>query len=246
MGDETEQGGGRRRVLLKLSGEAMQGDGPGGVDAQTVLRLAREIREAVVGGVEVAVVVGGGNFWRGQPAAELGMDRPTADQVGMLATVMNALVLQDALESCGQETRVCSSIRVDEVAEPFILRRVLRHLERGRVVVVAAGTGRPFFTTDTAATLRAIEIQAEVVLKATQVDGVYTADPKTDPTAERLASVTHQEALDRGLKVMDVTAISLAMENGIPIGVFDLATLGNITRALLGEKIGSIVESPAS
>jgi len=239
--DDTE---GRRpfsRVMLKLSGEALQGEGGRGIDPEVVGRIADELVEASKTGVEIAVVVGGGNIWRGAEAAEFGMDRASADHAGMLATVMNALVLQDALERRNKHSRVASAISMDEVAEPFLRRRCIRHLEKKRIVIFAAGIGAPYFTTDTAATLRAVEVQAQMVLKATQVDGIYTADPKKDPAAKRIESITHQQAIERGLRVMDLTAISLAMENGLSVRVFDIGEPGNITRALTGEPIGSLI-----
>jgi uridylate kinase len=233
------------RVLLKLSGEALQGSRESGIDPLIVGQVADEILAAVRRGVEVAIVVGGGNFWRGARASELGMDRVTADHVGMLATVMNSLALQDALEKRGGQTRVLSAITMDAVAEPFIRRRAMRHLERRRVVIFAAGTGAPFFTTDSAATLRALEVRAEVMLKATSVDGVYTADPKTDPGATRLSTLGHIEVLERRLRVLDATAVSLAMEHHLPVVVFDMSQRGNITRALLGEAIGTEISTPS-
>ena len=233
------------RVLLKLSGEALMGGRDHGIDPGVVGMIADEIAEACSRGVEVAVVIGGGNFFRGARASEMGVDRVTADHVGMLATVMNALMLQDALEKKGRHTRVVSAIAMNQVAEPFIRRRAVRHLEKKRVIVFAAGTGAPYFTTDTAATLRALEIRAQVMMKATQVDGVYTADPRKDPTARRLEHLRHRDVLDLGLRVMDATAISLAMEHSLPVMVFDLATPGNITRALMGEPIGSMISTPA-
>ena len=232
------------RVLLKLSGEALQGGRESGIDPAVVGQVADEILAAVRQGVEVAVVVGGGNFWRGARASELGMDRVTADHVGMLATVMNSLALQDALEKRGGETRVLSALSMDAVAEPFIRRRAMRHLEKRRVVIFAAGTGAPFFTTDSAATLRALEVRAAVMLKATSVDGVYTADPKKDPAATRLSSLGHIEVLERRLRVLDATAVSLAMEHGLPVVVFDMSRPGNVTRALLGEDIGTVISTP--
>lgn len=245
-GSPSTEGGSSRygRVLLKLSGEALQGDRDSGIDPAVVGRIADEIVEACAGGLELAVVIGGGNFWRGAKASGLGMDRVTADHVGMLATVMNALAVQDALEKRGQVTRVQSAIAMNAVAEPYIRRRAMRHLEKRRVVVFAAGTGAPYFSTDSAATLRALEIRADVMMKATQVDGVYTADPRTDPSAVRLAQLGHREVLDRGLRVLDATAIALAMENSLAVVVFDLAIPGNIVRALRGEPIGSIISTP--
>ena len=248
MTDEAAPGEGQRRysrILLKLSGEALMGQRESGIDPPVVAKIADEVAEAVATGVEVALVVGGGNFFRGARAAEVGMDRVAADHVGMLATVMNGLMLQDALEKRGRHTRVISAIQMNAVAEPFIRRRAIRHLEKKRVIIFAAGTGAPFFTTDTAAALRALEIRADVMMKATQVDGVYTADPRRDPSATRLSRLEHREVIERGLRVMDVTAISLAMEHKLPLVVFDLATPGNIARALRGEPIGSVIHTPA-
>ncbi len=229
------------RLLLKLSGESLMGEREYGVDPHTVSSIAREVVHVQERGTEIAVVVGGGNFYRGLEAAAEGMDRATADYAGMLATLLNALALQDALERLGAQTRVQSAIEVSEVAEPYIRRRAMRHLEKGRVVIFAAGTGNPFFTTDTAAALRALEIGAEVILMAKNgVRGVYDGDPRLDPDAQLLPSLTHLEAIERGLKVMDTTALSLCMDNGLPIHVFELAD-GNITRAAAGERIGTIV-----
>ena len=230
-----------RRVLLKLSGEALAGGGGYGISPSVVSSLAEEIREVQSIGCEVAVVVGGGNIFRGLAASELGMDRSTADYMGMLATVLNSLALQDALEKRDVVTRVLSALHVREVAEPYIRRRATRHLEKGRVVIFAAGTGNPFFTTDTAASLRAIEINAGVIMKATRVDGVYTADPEKDPTATRYAFLTYRQVLNDGLKVMDATAVSLCMENRMPIVVFDGTRRGNILKAVRGEPIGTLV-----
>jgi uridylate kinase len=234
-----------RRVVLKLSGEAFADPTSGsGVDGTVVGRIAEEIAGAHDElDVEVAVVVGGGNIWRGASGANAGMDKSTADYMGMLATVINALALQDALERVGAPTRVQTAIAINEVAEPYIQRRAMRHLEKGRVVIFAAGTGNPYFTTDTAAVLRAAEIEADVMLKGTHsgVDGVYTDDPKVNAEATKLTEVTYLEVLNRGLKVMDATAITLAMDNKLPICVFDLLTPGNIRRALLGEPIGTLV-----
>jgi uridylate kinase len=233
------------RVVLKLSGEAFADPATGyGIDGAVVARIAEEIASAHDElGVEIAVVVGGGNIWRGAAGANAGMDKSTADYMGMLATVINALALQDALERVSAPTRVQTAIAINEVAEPYIQRRAMRHLEKGRVVIFAAGTGNPYFTTDTAAVLRAAEIEADAMLKGTHsgVDGVYTDDPKTNPEATKLDSVTYLEVLNRGLKVMDATAITLAMDNKLPIAVFDLLTPGNIRRALLGEPIGTLV-----
>ena len=230
-----------RRVLLKLSGEALVGGGAFGIDAAAVSALSEEIREIHALGVELALVVGGGNIHRGGAAAAAGMDRVTADHMGMLATLMNSLALQDALEKRGVVTRVLSAVEIRQVAEPFIRRRALRHLEKGRVIILAAGTGNPYFTTDSAAALRAMEIKAEVLLKATKVDGVFTADPMKDPGAKLLKRVGYLEALDRGLRVMDTTAISLCMDNRLPIVVFNIRVPGNIRRILAGEDVGSVV-----
>jgi uridylate kinase len=234
-----------RRVLLKLSGEALAGGQGYGIDPDTIGRIAREIREVVGLGVQLAVVIGGGNIFRGIAASAGGMDRATGDYMGMLATVINALALQDAVEKAGVATRVLSAIEMRAVSEPYIRRRAIRHLEKGRVVVFAAGTGNPFFTTDTAGALRAVEIGAEVILKATKVDGVYSADPNQDPKAVRLPHITYIEALNRGLHVMDTTAISLCMDNKLPIVVFDLTRHGNIRRIVLGEPVGSVVSGDA-
>jgi len=233
-----------RRVLLKLSGESLMGDRDYGVDPKTVSAIALEVVEVRRGGTELAIVVGGGNFYRGMAAAADGMDRATADYAGMLATLLNALALQDALEKLGVPTRVQSAIAVSEVAEPYIRRRAMRHLEKERVVIFAAGTGNPFFTTDTAAALRALEIGAEAILMAKNgVRGVYDGDPSIDPGARFLPEITHLEAIERGLRVMDTTALSLCMDNHVPIHVFELAE-GNIVRAASGERIGTIVATP--
>ena len=232
-----------RRVLLKLSGEALIGRQTFGIDSEVADALAQEIAEVRAMDVQVAVVIGGGNIFRGAAASPRGMDRATADSMGMLATIMNALALSDALERQGATTRVVTAIEMRQVAEPFIRRRALRHLEKGRVVVFAAGTGNPYFTTDSAAALRAMEIRAEVLLKGTKVDGVFTADPVTDPTATRLDRLTYQQVLERGLKVMDSTAISLCKDNAMPIVVFNLLTAGNIRRVVCGEQIGSVVST---
>lgn len=230
-----------RRVLLKLSGESLMGDRDYGVDPKTVTAVAREVVDVRKAGTELAIVVGGGNFYRGMAAAAEGMDRATADYAGMLATLLNALALQDALEKLGAQTRVQSAIAVSEVAEPYIRRRAMRHLEKDRVVIFAAGTGNPFFTTDTAAALRALEIGAEAILMAKNgVQGVYDGDPRTDPKAQFLPEITHLEAIERGLRVMDSTALSLCMDNRVPIHVFELAE-GNIVRVASGQRIGTIV-----
>jgi uridylate kinase len=233
-----------RRAVLKLSGESLMGDREYGVDPKTVSAIAREVVEVRRGGTELAIVVGGGNFYRGMAAAADGMDRATADYAGMLATLLNALALQDALEKLGAQTRVQSALAVSEVAEPYIRRRAMRHLEKERVVIFAAGTGNPFFTTDTAAALRALEIGAEAILMAKNgVEGVYDGDPHTDPEARFLPEITHLEAIERGLRVMDTTALSLCMDNQMPIHVFELAE-GNIVRVASGERIGTIVATP--
>jgi uridylate kinase len=233
------------RILLKLSGEALMGSKQFGIDLETVEAIADELVDVQSRGVEMAVVVGAGNLYRGMAAAAEGMDRATADYAGMLATVLNALTLQDVLEQKGAHTRVLSALEVSEVAEPYIRRRAIRHLEKGRVVIFAAGTGNPFFTTDTAAALRALEIGAEAILMAKhEVEGVYGEDPRRDPDAEFLPELTHLEAIERGLKVMDTTALSLCMDNGLPIYVFALAD-GNIRRVVLGERVGTIISTPS-
>ena len=235
--------GGYRRVLLKLGGE-MFGGGELGVDPDVVHTVARQIAEVVRTGVQVAVVIGGGNFFRGAELSQRGMDRDRADYMSMLGTVMNCLALQDFLEKQGLPTRVQSAITMGQVAEPYIPRRAERHLEKGRVVIFGAGTGMPYFSTDTAAAQRALEIGCDVVLMAKAVDGVYTADPRTDPTATMFDQITHREALERGLKVADATAFSLCMDNDMPMIVFNLLTEGNIARAVRGEKIGTFVGTP--
>ncbi|PYM49018.1 MAG: UMP kinase [Candidatus Rokuibacteriota bacterium] len=234
-----------RRVLLKISGEALAGRQGYGIEPETINRIAEEIREVVEMGVQLAIVIGGGNMFRGIAASAGGMDRATGDYMGMLATVINALALQDAIEKAGVPVRVLSAIEMRAVAEPYIRRRAMRHLEKGRVVVFAAGTGNPFFTTDTAGALRAVEIGAEALLKASRVDGIYTADPLKDPKAVKLERVGYIEALNRGLEVMDTTAISLCMDNKLPIVVFDLTTRGNIRRIVAGEAVGSVVTNDA-
>ncbi len=232
-----------RRILLKLSGEALMGDQAFGIDPPVADQIAREIGEVQGLGVQTAVVIGGGNFFRGLAASGRGLDRATADYMGMLATVINGMALSDAIERQGVETRLVTAIEMREVAEPFIRRRAIRHLEKGRVVVLAAGTGNPYFTTDTAAALRAMEIRAEVILKATKVDGIFTADPHLDPQATRLDSVSYLQVLEQQLRVMDATAISLCMDNDLPIVVFNLRVHGNIRRAVLGEQVGSVVSA---
>jgi uridylate kinase len=236
------------RILLKLSGEALMGDLEYGTDPEQIERIANQVREVRVQEVEVAIVVGAGNIYRGLEGAAEGMDRATADYMGMLATVLNALTLQDALEKVGVDTRVLSAMAVTEVAEPYIRRRAIRHLEKGRTVIFAAGTGNPFFTTDTAAALRALEIHAEAILMAKNgVEGVYTADPSEDPSAEFLPEISHRQAIERGLRVMDSTALSLCMDNDLPIYVFNMADERNIDRIVSGERVGTLVSSkPAS
>ena len=229
------------RVLLKLSGEALMGDAPFGIDPAVTSQIAHEIGEIQQLGVQTGIVIGGGNLFRGLAASARGMDRATGDYMGMLATVINALALQDALEHHGVLTRVASAIEMRAVAEPFIRRRAVRHLEKGRVVIFAAGTGNPYFTTDTAASLRAMEIKADVLLKATKVDGIYTADPVTTPDAEKYDDISYLQVLERGLKVMDATAISLCMDNKLPIVVFNLRTPGNMRRVIMGESVGTTV-----
>jgi uridylate kinase len=231
------------RVLLKLSGEALMGDRQYGIDPEVVRGIAAQVAEARRDGIEVAVVVGGGNIFRGVAAASAGMDRATADYMGMLATAMNGLALQDALEQAGCPTRVMSAIAMNEIAEPYIRRRGVRHLEKGRVVVLVAGTGNPYFTTDTAATLRAVELGAEVILKATRVDGVYDADPEKHPGAVRFDRIGYTELLASRLEALDATAVSLAMDNEMPIVVFDMTQPGNILRAVRGEAIGTRIGS---
>lgn len=230
-----------QRILLKLSGEALMGDLAYGIDPAIVQDIAQEISDIVSQGVETAIVVGGGNIFRGVKGAASGMDRATADYIGMIATVMNAMTLQDALERNGVPTRVLTAIEMQEVAEPYIRRRAIRHLEKGRVVIFGAGSGNPFFTTDTTAALRAAEINAEVVFKATKVDGVYDSDPKQNPDARRYKSLTYAHVLSQDLRVMDSTAIALCKDNNIPIIVFNLSVSGNIRRAVMGESIGTIV-----
>ena len=229
------------RILLKLSGEALLGSRQYGVDPETCGFIAQQVHVVVERGVQVAIVVGGGNIFRGLAASAKGMDRATGDYMGMLATVMNALALQDALEKAGVETRVMSAIAMNEVAEPYIRRRAVRHLERGRVAILAAGTGNPYFTTDTAAALRAVEIGAEVLLKATKVDGVYSADPMADADAVRYDQLSYTDVLAKRLAVLDSTATSLCMDNEMPIVVFDINKAGNISRAALGESVGTLI-----
>jgi uridylate kinase len=232
------------RVLLKLSGEALMGDLPYGADPERIAAIAAQVKAVTDRGVEMAIVVGGGNIYRGLSAAADGMDRATGDYMGMLATVLNALALQDALEKTGARTRVQSAITISEVAEPYIRRRAMRHLEKGRIVIFAAGTGNPFFTTDTAAALRALEIHAEAILMAKNgVEGVYSADPRIDPGAEFIAEISHHQAIEQRLAVMDSTALSLCMDNGLPIYVFNMDDERNIDRIVCGERVGTVVRS---
>ncbi len=248
MADESAptEAGGRRRVLLKLSGEALMGEAEYGIDPGVVRNIALQVADAKDDDTEIAIVVGGGNIFRGLAASARGMDRSTGDYMGMLATVMNGLAIQDALEQAGCPTRVMSAIAMNEIAEPYIRRRAERHLEKGRVVVMAAGTGHPYFTTDTAATLRAIEIHAQVILKATRVDGVYDADPEKHPGAQRYVRIGYSELLSNRLQVLDATAVSLAMDNDMPILVFDMTIPGNIARALRGDEIGTLFSGEGS
>ncbi len=231
-----------RRILLKISGEALAGDQGFGISPEVIIGIASEIREVVALGVEVALVIGGGNIFRGLAASSKGMDRASADYMGMLATVMNSLAMQDALEKQDVVTRVQSAIDMKQIAEPYIRRRAVRHLEKGRVVIFSAGTGNPYFTTDTAASLRAMEIGAEVILKATKVDGIYSADPAKDKNAVKLNNLTYLEVLQKGLQVMDATATSLCMDNDLPMIIFDLTQRGNIMKVVCGESIGTIVQ----
>lgn len=232
------------RVLLKLSGEALMGDNDFGIDPNRIAEYAEEIKEVSEKGVQVGIVIGGGNIFRGISGASQGMDRVQADHMGMLATVINGLALQGALESAGVKTRLQSAIEMDKVAEPFIRRRAIRHLEKGRVVIFSAGTGNPYFTTDTGATLRAVEIQADVILKGTRVDGIYTADPEKDDSATKFNELSFKEVYDRGLNVMDMTAFTLSRENDLPIIVFDMNTKGNLMKVVLGtDGIGTLVKN---
>ena len=230
-----------KRILLKLSGEALMGAGDGGIDVEVITRMADEVRQVRQLGVEVGMVIGGGNLFRGAGLARAGMDRVTADHMGMLATVMNSLAMQDTLERLGVFTRVMSAIRINQVCEDYIRRRAVRHLEKGRVVIFAAGTGNPFFTTDSAASLRAIEISADVMLKATKVDGVYSADPFKDPQAVRYERLTYDEALARKLQVMDATALVMCREHDLPLMVFDINRCGDLVRIVCGENVGTTV-----
>src|SRR4051794_1144833 len=230
-----------KRVLVKLSGEALMGEGDYGIDPAVIKRIALELQELIVMGVHVAVVIGGGNIFRGAGLAKAGMDRVTGDHMGMLATVMNSLALQDALEKLGARARVMSAIKINQVAEDFIRRRAVRHLEKGRITIFAAGTGNPFFTTDSAAALRAIEIGADLLLKATKVDGVYSADPKKDATAQRFEKLTYDQVIERKLAVMDTAAIALCRDHHIPLRIYDLTRDGDLMRIMQGEPIGTLV-----
>lgn len=232
-----------RRILLKMSGEALMGDQSFGLDAKVVTRIAEEVKILQEAGVQVAIVVGGGNLFRGAQLAALGMERVTGDHMGMLATIMNALALQDAMEQQGLQVRTTSALRIEEVCESFIRRRAIRHLEKGRVVICAAGTGNPFFTTDSAASLRAIELEVDAMLKATKVDGVYTKDPKRHQDAVRYASLSYQQVLTEGLQVMDATSIVMCRDNDMPLLVFDMTRPGEIVRAVMGEDVGTVVHS---
>ncbi len=230
-----------RRILLKLSGEALMGDQEYGISPAVVQKIAVEVKELNLLGVQVAIVIGGGNIYRGVAASTAGMDRASADHMGMLATVINSLALQDALERASIFTRVMSAIEMHQIAEPYIRRRAVRHLEKGRVVIFAGGTGNPYFTTDTAAALRAMEVKSQVILKATKVDGVYDTDPLIHKTAKKFKELSYIEVLNRGLKIMDATAISLCMDNHLPIIVFNLTRKGNIKRVVFGQKIGTVI-----
>jgi uridylate kinase len=230
-----------KRILLKLSGESLMGDRQYGIDNNQVLQYAKDIKSVYDKGIEIAIVVGGGNIFRGLSAEKSGMDRAQADYMGMLATVINCMALQNALESIGAETRLQSAIKMEQICEPYIRRRAMHHLELGKIVIFGAGTGNPYFTTDTAASLRAIEIKADVVLKGTRVDGIYTADPEKDPTATRYNEITFQEVFDKGLNVMDMTAFTLCHENKLPIIVFDMNKPGNFMKIAEGEHIGTLV-----
>ena len=230
-----------KRILLKLSGEALMGDLQYGIDPNMLKQYAQQIKEVAELGCDVAIVIGGGNIFRGVQGVASGMDRVQGDYMGMLATVINSMALQGALEDAGVNTRLQTAIRMEQIAEPFIKRRATRHLEKGRVVIFGAGTGNPYFTTDTAAVLRAIETQADVILKGTRVDGIYTADPEKDPSAEKFETISYQEVYDKNLKVMDMTAFTLSEENNLPIIVFDMNTSGNLRKLILGDNVGTLV-----
>lgn len=231
-----------KRVLVKLSGESLMGDKNFGMDPVIIEQYARDIKEIVELGVQVAIVIGGGNIYRGMNEAETGIERAHGDYMGMLATVINGMAMQAMLEKIGVYTRLQSAIKMEQIAEPYIRRRAIRHVEKGRVVIFGAGTGNPYFTTDTAGSLRAIEIQADVILKGTRVDGIYTADPEKDPNAKKYETITFQECISQNLKVMDMTAFTLCMENNLPIIVFDMNNPGNLKRVICGEKVGTLVK----
>jgi uridylate kinase len=231
-----------KRILLKLSGESLMGESNFGIDPNMVSRYAREIKSVVDLGVQVAIVIGGGNIYRGMNESETGIERAHGDYMGMLATVINAMAIQAMLEKQGMYTRLLSAIKMEQVAEPYIRRRAIRHLEKNRVVIFGAGTGNPYFTTDTAGSLRAVEIQADVILKGTRVNGIYTADPEKDPTAQKYDTISFKECIDKNLKIMDMTAFTLCMENNVPIIVFDMNEEGNLKRLILGAKIGTLVQ----
>ena len=231
-----------KRILLKLSGESLMGESNFGIDPTVVSRYAREIKSIVELGVEVAIVIGGGNIYRGMNESDTGIERAHGDYMGMLATVINAMAIQAMLEKQGMNTRLQSAIKMEQIAEPYIRRRAIRHLEKNRVVIFGAGTGNPYFTTDTAGSLRAVEIQADVILKGTRVNGIYTADPEKDPTAQRYDVISYKECIDKNLKIMDMTAFTLCMENNVPIIVFDMNEDGNLKRLVLGEKVGTLVK----
>lgn len=235
-----------KRILLKLSGESLMGDKSFGLDSAVISRYAKEVKSLVELGVEVAIVIGGGNIYRGINEAESGIERAQGDYMGMLATVINGMAVQAGLEKAGVYTRLQSAIKMEQVAEPYIRRRAMRHLEKGRVVIFGAGTGNPYFTTDTAGSLRAIEIKAEVILKGTRVDGIYTADPEKDPTATRYEHISFSECISNNLKVMDMTAFTLCMENKLPIIVFDMNTTGNLLKVVMGENVGTLVNNEPS
>ena len=230
-----------KRVLLKLSGESLMGDKNFGLDSEVLSKYAEDIRSITELGIQVAIVIGGGNIYRGMNEAETGIERAQGDYMGMLATVINGMALQSALERAGVYTRLQSAIKMEQIAEPYIRRRAIRHLEKGRVVIFGAGTGNPYFTTDTAGSLRAIEIKADVILKGTRVDGIYTADPEKDPSAEKFETITFNDCISKNLKVMDMTAFTLCMENQLPIIVFDMDTAGTLLRVVTGEKVGTLV-----
>ena len=230
-----------KRVLLKLSGEALMGDKQFGIDSERLMQYARDIRQIADAGVELAIVIGGGNIFRGVQAAEGGMERTQGDYMGMLATVINGMALQSALEEIDLQTRLMTAIKMEQIAEPFIRRRAIRHLEKGRIVIFGAGTGNPYFTTDSAASLRAIEVEADVILKGTRVDGIYTSDPEKDSEATKYSTITFDEVYEKGLSVMDLTAITLCNENKLPIIVFDMNTPGNLYKVICGEEVGTLV-----